>query len=214
MTTHDELMTFVRDGLTRGVPRHDLETALVGAGWRVPEARTALARFADVVFPIPVPRPHVNQSARDAFLYLVLFGTLYSVAYHFGSLLFDLINHWIPDPGFDPTAGRLTQALRWSVSALIASTPVFIYVAALTGREVRRDPVKRASKVRRWLTYMTLFLAAGIIIGDATSLVYNLLGGELTTRFLLKSFVVGGIAGTIFAYYLTDARAGERESAS
>ena len=53
---------------------------------------------------------------------------------------------------------------------------------------------------------MTLFLAAGVIVGDAVALVYNLLGGETTTRFLLKVVVVAFIAGTIFWYYLTDLR--------
>lgn len=214
MTSHDELMVFVRDGLTRGVPRAELETALVQAGWKAPDARSAVGRFADVAFPIPVPRPMVNHAARDAFLYLVLFSTLYTVAINFGGLLFELINVALPDPGFDPTAASVRGAIRWSVSALIAATPVFLFVASLIGREARRDPERRASKVRRWLTYVTLFIAAAVIIGDATILVYSLLGGELTTRFVLKSVVVAGIAGTVFAYYLSDVRAGDAEVAS
>ena len=72
------------------------------------------------------------------------------------------------------------------------------------------DPNKRHSRVRRWLTYTTLFLAASILVGDVISLIYSLLGGEITSRFLLKVLVVGFIAGTVFWYYLStldDARA-------
>ena len=73
------------------------------------------------------------------------------------------------------------------------------------------DPTKRASKVRRWLTYWTLLVAAGALLGDVTTLVYNLLGGELTVRFVLKIVTVGLIAGTAFTYYLRDLRHDEAE---
>ena len=89
--------------------------------------------------------------------------------------------------------------------------PVFLYVARLTGRETRRDPSKRASKVRRWLTYLTLFVAAGVLVGDVTSLVYSLLGGELTARFVLKVSTIAVIAGAVFGYYLRDLRLEEAE---
>ena len=60
--------------------------------------------------------------------------------------------------------------------------------------------------MRLWLTYLTLFVAATILIGDLTTLVYNVLGGELTVRFVLKVAVVGAIAGTIFGYFLREVR--------
>ena len=46
----------------------------------------------------------------------------------------------------------------------------------------------------------------GILIGDVTSLVYNLLGGELTARFLLKVVTVGVITGSVFGYFFKDIR--------
>jgi hypothetical protein len=212
---NEELTNFVKEGLARGVPRADLEAALVGAGWTAADVRTALAGFADGPSGIPVPRPRPNLSARDAFVYLVLFSTLYVVAFNLGSLLFDLINRWIPDPAFTTfPAQSLGAAIRWSVSALIVATPVFFYVSSLTEREVRHDPGKRLSKVRRWLTYMTLFVAACVLTGDVTSLVYHLLGGELTIRFVLKSLVVAAIAGTVYVYYLADLRKDEKGGAS
>jgi Domain of unknown function (DUF5671) len=91
--------------------------------------------------------------------------------------------------------------------------PVFLYLSWTTEREVTRDPVKRASNVRRWLTYLTLFASACALIGDVTTLVYNALGGELTIRFVLKVVTVGLIAGTAFVYYLRDLRQDEVESA-
>ncbi len=65
--------------------------------------------------------------------------------------------------------------------------------------------------MRRWLTCLTLFIAVGALIGDLTTLVHNVLAGELTTRILLKILVVILIAGSVFGYYLTDLRKEERE---
>ena len=62
------------------------------------------------------------------------------------------------------------------------------------------------------MTYLTLFLAVGFLVGDFTTLVYNALGGELTVRFLLKVVVVAVIAGTIFWYYLRDLRREEHSA--
>jgi hypothetical protein len=66
--------------------------------------------------------------------------------------------------------------------------------------------------VRRWLTYLTLFVAAVVLIVDLITLVDNVLGGEVTVRFVLKVLVAGLIAGTIFGYYLWDLRRDERLS--
>jgi hypothetical protein len=214
MAINEDLLAFVRDALARGLPRAQIQDVLGRAGWTGEQTRAALTAFADVEFPVPVPRARPYLSAREAFLYLVLFGTLYFAAYHLGSLLFDIINRAFPDPANQVPDGGDTyirQAMRWSVSALIVSFPVFLYMSWLTGRAVRLDPTKRASKVRRWLTYVTLFVAALALIGDVTTLVYNALGGELTARFVLKVATVGLIAGTAFTYYLRGLRLDEVE---
>jgi hypothetical protein len=47
------------------------------------------------------------------------------------------------------------------------------------------------------------------VIRDATTVVYNLLSGEATVRFILKALTIGAISGTIFTYYLRDLRRDE-----
>jgi hypothetical protein len=71
--------------------------------------------------------------------------------------------------------------------------------------------VKRLSAVRRWLTYLTLFVAVTVLVGDVITLVYKLLGGEFTVRFGLKVLVAAIIASAIFGYYLRDLSREERE---
>jgi hypothetical protein len=214
MAAGDELIEFVRAALGRGVSRAQIEDALRKSGWTSDQIRGAMMAYAEVDFPIPVPRARPYLSAREAFIYLVLFGTLYASAFNLGSLIFDFINRAFPDPSqsFESYDEFTRQSIRWSISWLIVAFPVFLYLSWLTERDIARDPIKRASKVRRWLTYLTLFSAACALLGDFTTLVYNVLGGELTVRFLLKVITVALIAATAFIYYLRDLRQDEMES--
>ena len=211
MAVSQELMDFVRDALGHGVPRAQIEQVLRSAGWTAEQARGAVTAFAEVDFPVPVPRPLPYLSAREAFLYLVMFSTLYWSAFHLGSLLFEFVNRAFPDAADGARDGSVLVAIRWSVATLLVSFPVFAYVAWLIAKGVQRDPTKRASKIRRQLTYLTLFIASCALIGDVSTLIYNLLGGELTARFVLKALIVAAIAGTGFTYYLGELRAEERE---
>jgi Domain of unknown function (DUF5671) len=208
-----ELEDFAREALIRGLDKGAIRKAMADAGWSPEQVQTALDAYADVQFPIPVPKPRPQLSARETFLYLVLFSTLYLSSYHLGSLAFDLINRAFPDASARAAvfAEYTADSMRWSVAYLIVAFPVFVYVARYIARDISRNPMKRLSPVRRWLTYLTLFIAACTLIADLVTLVYNLLAGELTVRFALKVFVVLLIAGTIFGYYLTDLRREERE---
>lgn len=208
-----DLELFVRDALLRGQSRPAIDAALAQAGWTPEQTRGVLAAYADVDFPVPVPRPRASLSAREAFAYLVMFATLYFGAWNLGSLLFDLVDRTWPDPAMTGYAFRASDSsIRWSMAALIIAFPVFAGVARRVARDVARHPIKRLSPVRRWLTYLTLFIAATALIGDTTTLVYNLLGGELTLRFVLKVLVVAFIAGGVFGYYLWDLRREELDA--
>ena len=210
MALNSDLVRFVKEGLDRGLSREQLADALRRAGWPADQVAGAVTAFADLDFPIPVPRPVANISSRDAFMYVVMFATLILSGYSLGDVLFDLIDRAFPDAAtqyYPPTL----QAIRWSLATLIVAFPVYLYVAVLIARAVRIEPMKRASKVRRQLTYVMLSIAACVLIGDVISVVYSFLGGELTVRFILKVLTVALIAGTAFLYYLWDMRDDEKE---
>jgi len=215
MAINEELLGFVKEALARGTPRKDIENALLEAGWREDQVKAALAAYAASDFPIPVPVPKPYLSAREAFMYLVLFTTLYLTTFNLGRLIFQFANLAFPDPAaLHDAVESAREAIRFSVASLIIAFPIFMYMSILIGRSIKRDPSKRASKVRKWLTYMTLFIAAAIIIGDLTALVYSFLGGELGLRFGLKVLTVAVIAGGVFGFYLWDLRQEERERAA
>lgn len=212
MAENRDLETFVRDALSKGASRTQVSDALAEAGWAGTDIKAALRGFADIDFPVPVPRPQPSLSARDAFQYLVLFGTLYIAAWGLGQLLYQLINVAFPDPAWNEFRTDYTaQAIRWSIAALVVSTPIFVYMARSNAAALARFPAMRSSPIRRWFTYLTLAIAASILIGDAITVLYRLLSGELTVRFVLKALTLGGISGAIFYHYLGDLRRDETE---
>ena len=208
-----DLELFVREALAKGLSKQEVASALVAAGWEDAPVAGVLDAYADVAFPVPVPRPRPYLSAREAFFYLLLFATLYLSAWHVGSLLFNLIERAFPDPADSAYAvAALGRSMRWSIASVVIAFPVFVFVSRHLALELARRPAKRLSAVRRWLTWLTLFIAATVLIGDMIALVHNLLGGELSARFLLKVLVVAVIAGAIFGWYLYDLRREEREA--
>ena len=213
MAINEDLTGFIREALNRGLPRDEIRDALSQADWSDEQVRGGLQSFAAVDFPIPVPRPRPSLSAREAFEYLVLFGTLYMSAFSLGSLLFQFINLAFPDPLWPQSVidTGIPDAMRRSIAALVVATPIFLYAARANSRAIALSPLKRSSPVRRWLTYLTLAIVGGILIGDATTLIYNLLDGEVAARFLLKVLTIGGITGTAFIYFLRDLRMDEKE---
>jgi hypothetical protein len=206
-----DIHSFVRDALARGISKQEIRDALLKANWQDEEIKAALSLYADVAFPIPVPKRKPYGAAREAFMYLVLFLCLYISALSFGSLLFHFISRWIPDALRSYESSDLS-AVRMSVASLIVAFPVYLWLSSILAAAIRRDPERKGSKIRKWLTYITLFIAAGVIIGDLITLLFNLLGGELTVRFMLKVLSVLLIAGLIFGYYLWDLRQEEKES--
>jgi len=209
------LDSFVREALIKGASRASIKTALKDAGWSEDEVKQALDAYHEADFPIPVPKRKPYLSAREAFMYLLMFLTLYISAFSFGTILFQTINIYLPDALLYPYGyyyDGARQMIRWSTAALLIAYPLFLWISYILNKAMSKDMSKRASKIRKWLTYITLFIAAGVIIGDLIGLVYNFLGGELTLRFILKVLVVGAIAGAIFGYYLWDLRKEEKEA--
>lgn len=206
-----DLQEFVGRALERGIARPAIREKLLVAGWRADEVDSALRSFLESDFPLPVPRRKPYLSAREAFLCLVMFMALYLSAFSFGNLLYVFIERALPDRQLRYYAGG-PESVRAATAALLIAFPIFLLLTRFLERQAERDPDKRGSRVRKWLTYLTLFVAAGTLIGDLIALVSGLLSGELTLRFLLKVLTIFFIAGTSFLYYLWDLRQDEKES--
>lgn len=150
----------------------------------------------------------VKTGPRDVFLHLLAVVTLYASAAAFTSLIYQYINIYFPDrleTGYYFVQSAY-QTVRWSIASLIVVFPTYFWTAWFLNKEYLRHPEKKRLRSRRWLLYFTLFAAALIIIGDLVTLIFHLLGGELTIRFLLKVLTIFFVAGSVFGYYFSELR--------
>ena len=171
---NNELLSFVRTALEKGESRQSIHSALLAAKWQEAEVKKALAAFAEVSFPIPVPKPKPYLAAREAFLYLLSFITLYISAFSFGALLFQFIDRWFPDASRVFYGQDISlSSLRMAIASLIIAFPLHLLLMAKLMKSAARDPERSQSLVRKWLTYLTLVVVAGVLIGDAISLLFN-----------------------------------------
>src|ERR1044072_2847631 len=148
-----------------------------------------------------------KATPKDVFLHLLAVITLYVSAGALINLLFGYINVLFPDPLTDSYyLVSANDGIRFDISLLIIVFPAYIIASWLLAKGYAAEPARKGLWVRKWLTYLPLFLSALILIGDLVALVNNLLQGDLATPFLLKVASVLVVIGGIFLYYFWDVR--------
>src|SRR4029077_6895758 len=101
------------------------------------------------------------------FQYLLAFSTLGTWTIGLGSLMFTLIDRWIADPlSGERVSFSDSYTIASSMESLLVAFPIYLFVMRLIISDVERHPEKLDDGVRKWLTYVALFIAAGVVIGD------------------------------------------------
>ena len=142
---------------------------------------------------------------KDFFLWLGAMAALYVSVVSILTLYFQYIDQLFPDAlnyYVDPYSG----AIRFAIASLIVITPLYIFLTRLLNKEIREHQEKKELWVRRWLIYITLFVAGITLAVDLIVLINTFLGGDLTTRFVLKVVAVFVVVVGFFWYYLSDLR--------
>ena len=140
---------------------------------------------------------------KDVFIHLLAIIALYASATAFLIMLFQYINVLIPDileRGYYQFQSYYSS-IRWSISSLVVIFPVYVWAGYYLNKIYFLEPEKRNLRIRKWLLNFTVFAAALIIIGDLVALIYNFLGGDITSRFVLKIAAVFFVAASVFFYY-------------
>jgi hypothetical protein len=148
---------------------------------------------------------NTKVTPKDFFIWIGAMVALYGSAVALIALLFEYINHAFPDPlAFytDP----FSDPIRFAMASLIVLVPVAIVLMGLIRKDIGRMPDKADLWVRRWALVLTVFIAGATVVGDLITLINYFLGGDLTTRFILKVVVVLLVAGAIFLHFLSDLR--------
>lgn len=148
-----------------------------------------------------------KASAKDFFLHLGAMVALYTVSISFLNLLFRIINKVFPEVTQNIYAWGGGSEISLPVATLIIFFPLFILLSYFVYKIYAHDPSKKELGIRKWLTYITLFVAGILLAGDLVTVLYKFLDGQdLTAAFLLKALAVLLVAGAIFAHYLQDIR--------
>lgn len=207
-----QLDEFIKHARQKGMDHGTIRVLLLSAGWKDKEIARAMSTEA---LELPVPLPPDVGGARDAFLYLLTFAAFFTTVISLVILAFQYINYFLPDPALETGAydqAYVVSGIRWGLAAILVAFPVFILLSRFLLQELRRHPERSMSAVRRWLTYFTLLVAGVALASDLITLVYYLLEGELSVRFLLKVLAVFVVAGLAFVYYVLSLRMPPREA--
>ncbi len=212
----EKLIQFVDHARDKGLDHATIRQLLLSAGWKDKDVAEVFC-IRDLELPIPKPagggfaparggQPTGSiwpRRARDGFLHLLTFGSLFTWATSLILLFFTYVNFAFPDPAWRTSYSATEEALsviRAELAVVIVSFPVFLIMWHFLLREVQRDPEKAKGAIRRWLGYLSLFVGAITLSGDAITLIYYLLEGQLTVRLLLKAGVLFLIAGSLVLY--------------
>ena len=148
-------------------------------------------------------QPTRYDTPRDVFLQLLATVTLYISAISVIALGWQYVNVLLPDP-LNFYYVSITDTVRRAAASVVVAWPVFLLISWLIYRDIATNAAKAASRVRKWLVYLTLFLSAVTIMIDLITLIYRFFGGDLTTAFGLKVLAVLVVAVAVFGYYFWD----------
>lgn len=150
-------------------------------------------------------QPKPRTSAADFFLHLGVVVALYVQVISFLNLVFDLITYAFPNQPL--SYGIATESITIPVASLIIVVPLYLFLTRLLNRSYDHNPEKKQLWVRKWLIYLTLFIAGLAIATDLIVLVFKFINGDIiTVGFLLKVLSVFLVLAAVFSYYLADIR--------
>lgn len=198
------LLAFIEAAKSQGASDGFILRLLGDRGWPETRVYEAFASYYERATGVPVPAraSRTGEAARDAFFYLLSFSMLGVWTIALGTLVFGYLEKWFPDA----LSGRGLADAAFTLSANLAMVmvgfPLHMVTMRFIVRELSAHTEKYDSGVRKWLTYIALFIAAGMVAGDLITFLAYFLRGELTVRFVLKVAAAGVIVGGVFWYYL------------
>ena len=148
-----------------------------------------------------------NHTAKHFVLQL---GSLVSLYVSLGallSLLFAIINISYPDAiDYYYASESYHSTVRISIAVLIVFFPTYLFLTRTVNKIRRTEPEGVYLSLTKWLVYLSLLVAGGVLLGDLVTVIMAFLEGEITQRFILKALAVFVVVGAAFHYYLLDAK--------
>lgn len=210
METQHTLLSYITEKLKAGRTKSEIKEHLSAVGWQDDDIDTAFAK-ALIENGVPVPETGGAQglyakrsSAVEVVIGLFAFILLGVVATAFGVLYFNVINMLFPDSARDYSFWQIDNArnaIHYSMAALIVGFPLYVLAIRTWFRRFREEEGKVESNLTKWITYLVLLVASVVVLGDAITVLYTFLQGEISVRFFLKALTILIIAGVTFWFY-------------
>ncbi|MGE0753816.1 MAG: DUF5671 domain-containing protein [Alphaproteobacteria bacterium] len=216
MSNNSVLIDFIRDAFRAGKNRQETHAALKEAGWQEEELNACWARFHEMNFPVPVPRPTVYASPRLTTLNIFYFVVLYISIYSVMSILFTFLDYHFPD-GLGRMAGTYysTRPIGDSIKGYLAAIIVAAPLVWLTSRALQKISAAIGQSIpvmRLRLLNLTLFIAAITILCNGISFVYYFLSGELSIRFVIKVIALSVLCTGLYYYFRPEMKSNEEKA--
>lgn len=144
-----------------------------------------------------------KTTPKDFFLHLGAIVALYISVTSVLTLIFAVIDQLYPPPfGYgDPYASGVSLAM----AMLIVAFPLYILFMRIISGIEKISPEKRELSVRKWLTFITLFVAGIVIAIDLIVLLQKFFAGEeITLSFALKVISIIVVLAAVFGFYLRE----------
>jgi len=209
------LQKYIEEKVRGGAMKEQIKEQVVAVGWTEDEFDKF---YAEALMAIGVPVPATtrgNYSKRASvgdvvlnFFSFILLGIIVSAL---GTLYFSVINVFFPD-ALGSTSyssyyySQVSSTIHYAIAALIVAFPLYHFSMRMWFKRFREDEAKVESKLTKWLTYLVLLGTSITVVGDLITVLFTMLQGEITARFILKALVVLVLAGMVFGFYFLERR--------
>lgn len=218
-----DLLDYVQSQKSFGKSDHEIESELRSAGWTDADIKVAMTDPAPQIMTSPEalenPVTPVTFVFKPAIPVVEIFTKFFSFkllalfAISLGTLYFQVINHYFPDPlskisgsgyyGYSYYYGsHATRIIHYAMAAVLVSLPLYLVLLWRWIGLFDRTPNKPESRITKWATHIVIIMAAAVMAGDFVGLIYNFLEGEFASRIILKGLIVAVIAGAVIVFYV------------
>ncbi|EKE21419.1 MAG: hypothetical protein ACD_7C00251G0005 [uncultured bacterium] len=205
-----DLVDYAIGRIQAGALHDEIKKQLHAVGWSDDEIDSAYA-IALAKSGVPTPSRNAQKvfSKKSTtveivvnFFSFILLGTF---ATSLGMLLYGVINYFFKDKlSSYYSYNSSSETIHYAIAALIISFPLYYLAMRFWFKRFREDDGKVEARLTKWITYLVLLVAAVTIVGDLIAVIFNMLQGEITTRFFLKALTIFMIAGGVFGFYFLE----------
>lgn len=144
------------------------------------------------------------------FLYLTSFVSMGFLIGGMLTTLFQFVNKFVPDTAYAQEFEIISTfddgALKVGISMLFIAGLVYFTVARLINQKLQQGDIRPESVVRKFITYIALFVLVATSIGSLATLFYQYLSGNLTGNSFGKIIAFFAVNGYFAYFYFWEVR--------